>query len=662
MSKKVHLNFIFVIGNLQHKKSSRTFGILKFNYIKRMIMRKLIAMIFIAALAGTCLSQPQREWVRTFNGASNNVDNILAMKIDRQSNVIVTGRSFASGSSYNISTVKYSASGAVQWTANYNGLVNGFDEAVAIATDDSGNVYVAGRTLTSFNNSDVIVIKYNSAGTIKWTYIWGGTAGLSDYAMSVHVDSSRNVYVAGGSRLTSSNIDYVTIKLNPNGGQSWIRFYGNPANLLDEALFVSTDIAGSVYVSGRSTSGSTGEDFLTVKYSSSGDSLWSKRYTSAGNLQNDVLKGFALDGSGNVHLTGSSMIDTNGTDYITIKYNSNGIEQWRKAYTSPGNAQDIPSGLTLDQQGNVIVTGASRINSAYNDIATVKYSSSGSQMWLGVYNNVGADLDDEGHSIAVDEFSNVYVSGKSTAEDGFNIDPVLLKYNSGGNSMWVARYDSTEDEETFQIGLDQNSNIYISGYINAVNPDYLTIKYSQSAGITLNLTMFIEGFYNEGTDQQVSDTVTVELRNSTSPFAIADQSTAVLSANGTVQLNFTGAANGNYYIAVKHRNSIETWSANAIAFSQIVPVNYNLSSSSSQAFGSNVIQIDSSPVRFAVYSGDVNQDGTVDATDISTIDNDASNFVGGYVVTDLTGDDFVDGTDFAIADNNAANFVGAIRP
>jgi hypothetical protein len=75
-----------------------------------------------------------------------------------------------------------------------------------------------------------------------------------------------------------------------------------------------------------------------------------------------------------------------------------------------------------------------------------------------------------------------------------------------------------------------------------------------------------------------------------------------------------------------------------------------------------MIQVDASPVRFAIFGGDVNQDGTVDATDVSTIDNDASNFISGYVVTDLTGDDFVDGTDFSIADNNAANFVSVVRP
>lgn len=188
------------------------------------------------------------------------------------------------------------------------------------------------------------------------------------------------------------------------------------------------------------------------------------------------------------------------------------------------------------------------------------------------------------------------------------------------------------------------------------------VAVAESPGITLNLTMLIQGFYNAGTDLQVSDTITVELRNSVTPFGIADFAKSVLSSSGNVTLKFGNAPDGNYYLAVKHRNSIETWSANSLAVSRSASVSYDLTTSASQAFGSNLIQIDTSPVRFAVYSGDVNQDGIVDATDISQIDNDASNFVTGYVSTDLTGDEFVDGTDFSIADNNAANFVSIIVP
>jgi len=90
--------------------------------------------------------------------------------------------------------------------------------------------------------------------------------------------------------------------------------------------------------------------------------------------------------------------------------------------------------------------------------------------------------------------------------------------------------------------------------------------------------------------------------------------------------------------------------------------NYNFTSSASQAFGNNMKQVDASPVRFGIYSGDVNQDGVVDGSDAAGIDNDAFNFVTGYVVSDVTGDNVVDGSDAAIADNNAANFVSKITP
>ncbi|MEO8209229.1 MAG: hypothetical protein ABI840_01605, partial [bacterium] len=157
-------------------------------------------------------------------------------------------------------------------------------------------------------------------------------------------------------------------------------------------------------------------------------------------------------------------------------------------------------------------------------------------------------------------------------------------------------------------------------------------------------------------------TIKVELRNPTSPFAVADQSVMVCTTGGTVQLKFTNANDGNYYLALKHRNSIETWSNTAIALSRTTPVNFNFTSSASQAYGNNMKQIDASPLRFGIYSGDVNQDGTVDLADLSLIDNDAGNFVSGYFNTDVNGDDFVDLSDLTIADNNAANFVSIMRP
>lgn len=185
---------------------------------------------------------------------------------------------------------------------------------------------------------------------------------------------------------------------------------------------------------------------------------------------------------------------------------------------------------------------------------------------------------------------------------------------------------------------------------------------TESPNITVNLSVLMQGFYNPSSNLMVSDTVRVYLRSGSSPYALVDSAKAQVSSSGSGSFRFSSAPSGTYYIVSRHRNSLETWSSAGIGMSRGGTYGFSLSSLATQAYGSNLVQVDASPVRFAVYGGDVNQDGTVDATDVSAVDNAAANFLGGYVTTDLTGDNFVDGTDFAIADNNAANFVSLIRP
>jgi hypothetical protein len=198
---------------------------------------------------------------------------------------------------------------------------------------------------------------------------------------------------------------------------------------------------------------------------------------------------------------------------------------------------------------------------------------------------------------------------------------------------------------------------------SATTPDIGADEFnSQPQQIQLNLTVFFEGFYNAGTDSQVSDTVRIYLRNSSSPYQAVDSAKAIAGTNGSTVLMFSNAPSDTYYVALAHRNTLETWSASPIAMTNGNSVNYDMSVSTAQAYGNNLIPVDNSPIRFALYSGDANQDGTVDATDLSIIDNDAANFNSGYLPTDINGDDFIDGTDFAIADNNAANFISVIEP
>ncbi|MBK8983469.1 MAG: hypothetical protein IPM38_14415, partial [Ignavibacteria bacterium] len=126
---------------------------------------------------------------------------------------------------------------------------------------------------------------------------------------------------------------------------------------------------------------------------------------------------------------------------------------------------------------------------------------------------------------------------------------------------------------------------------------------------------------------------------------------------------FNNVQTGNYLLTLNHRNSIEIWTKPGGESLICGITNYiDLTTSSSKVHGNNQVQVAISPVRFAIYSGDVNQDGIIDLTDVSLIDNDAAIFNSGYIPTDVTGDGITDLTDGVYADNNAKNFVGVIIP
>lgn len=178
-------------------------------------------------------------------------------------------------------------------------------------------------------------------------------------------------------------------------------------------------------------------------------------------------------------------------------------------------------------------------------------------------------------------------------------------------------------------------------------------------GKSLNLTALIEGRYS-GT--LVTDTVTVELRNSASPYTVIEKSNVVLNASGNATAGFLAAADAiNYYIAIKHRNSIETWSKLPQQFTSGA-LSYNFTNAQDKAFGDNLKFVSG---KWCIFSGDIPlpQDGLIDLSDEIAVINDANTFASGTALpTDLNGDDSADLTDIIIVVNNANAFISKQTP
>ena len=243
------------------------------------------------------------------------------MAVSANGRVFVTGRSKNTGSGYDYATIAYSASGALLWANFYDGPSSGDDYARAIAADASGNVFVTGYSTNTVGGYDYATVGYSNTGVPLWTNRYNAPANGNDYAQALVVDGSGNVFVTGYSLGVGSGNDYATLAYSGAGVPLWTNRYNGGSD--DYAVALGVDFEGNIFVTGYST-GTANYDYLTVAYSNAGSLLWSNRFNGPAN-DNDFATALAVDGSGNVIVTGYSWTSGGGYsyyDYATIKYSS----------------------------------------------------------------------------------------------------------------------------------------------------------------------------------------------------------------------------------------------------------------------------------------------------------------------------------------------------
>jgi len=311
-----------------------------------------------------------------------------------------------------------------------------------------------------------------------WVRRYGGP--WNDNPIALVVDSGGNVYVTGTSTGPGTAEDYLTIKYSPTGDILWVRRYNGPGNSRDAASALAVDNSGNVYVTGYSYGDGTSNDYATIKYDPKGDILWVRRYNGPTNYDDEAYA-LAVDVSGNVYVTGSSP-DTGfaSYDYATATYASKGAIVWVSRYNGPGNSGDRALALTVDGSRNVYVTGWSGGVGTYSDYATVKYALNGDTLWVRRYNGPGNNYD-AAHALAVDDSGNVYVTGYSWGS-GTSDDYTTIKYAPNGDTLWIRCYNGPGNfiDEAIALVVDDSGNTYVTGRSqgNGTLYDYATIKYS----------------------------------------------------------------------------------------------------------------------------------------------------------------------------------------
>lgn len=372
----------------------------------------------------------------------------------------------------------------------------GENEAFALALCSSGQSCVAG-----YSNSAMFTIKYDADGDTLWTRAYQGNGNGDNKAYAICVDNLGFIYVTGYSSDTSG-MAMTTIKYNAEGVQQWVETYpGGGGSGEFKAYAITVDPLGDVFITGYGNHGVNGTDMITIKYDSSGQQKWVRNFDGPGHSR-DMAYSITLTTNNDVVITGFSRrtSDTNTADYTTIKYgNTLGDRKWTRTYNGQGNGEDVAKKVVSDPSGNIYVTGYSwgGSNTGF-DITTIKYNSSGNQLWLRRYDNP-AHSDDIANSMALVGSSGVIVTGSSMTTTTIGSESyVTLYYDPYGNLSWPdpALFDGTGYKSiSYSVAVSEQTDIvYVTGAsqndTTAASSDMVTVAYDLATGIRIDSLIY----------------------------------------------------------------------------------------------------------------------------------------------------------------------------
>jgi len=458
------------------------------------IISQVIVIILISICTSTLRSQVNEEWVL------RSATPIAATVIDGSGNIYSTGSRDGK-----CTTIKYNSAGIEQWAVSYTEISSYYSTGVAIKLDNSGNIYVAGSDIFYDGTGyrvDFLTLKYNSHGIQEWVskYI-NPVYNLEDDAISLAIDDSGNVYITGYRTGIGTGLDYAIVKYNSAGLQLWTAKYNGPGNYDDKVKSIAIDGSGNIMVSGSSSNNfdGTNNDYATVMYNSKGEQQWVARYNGSADA-NDYVCSMAADNSGNVYVSGTCA--SNGHPryrYATVKYNNSGIEHWVKEYFYYAGSA-IAKSMTIDNSGYIYVTGINFFQEENDVCATVKYNSDGVQLWAAAFVAIGEYNDPT--AIATDPSGNIYVTGKAgLSRHTYAWDIATIKYNPDGVLQWWNLFNGTGNGQDASTGIsvDASGNAYVIGLSQSSVPswEYVLIKYSPDDPLPIELTSFNSDI-NEG--------------------------------------------------------------------------------------------------------------------------------------------------------------------
>ncbi len=452
---------------------------------------RLLCLLAAILSSSPVAAQIQPAWVARYNnGIPAGNHQALKIALDTNGNIYICGFSQNANSNLDYAILKYAPNGNLLWAARLDSTNVSQARPAGFALDPGGNALVTGNAGTA---------KVDVAGNQLWFAPYAGLA--------VAADLNSNVIVTG------FGTNFESVKLSSTGTNLWLATYKDVGPTVGQALAI--DRNGDVCVAGSDVyayyfnhvSWSYYAQLLTVKFDSFGNQLWKAAGPPASQFTGVQAQMIAINALDDIYLM-ANFQNGPGASFFTCKYSSNGAlgwSVWPDSGTGPGN------GLALDANTNVLLIGqdAYQYNGAYSYYySAFKLSPNGSVAWSRHYPQppVGSGA---AASIAIDSASICYVTGYSPGTITSN-DIVTIAYDSDGRQLWLQRYDGPAhgDDAGNAIATDNHGNVYVAGYetVPGGGTEMVLIKYAprHDPKTSANMLLQAQGSSGEPFDIQAS--------------------------------------------------------------------------------------------------------------------------------------------------------------
>lgn len=261
-------------------------------------------------------------WTQYVGGAALQDDIAWDIVVGPDGNPVITGYIVDAGNAAYYFTRKLAAlDGAMMWERIEPGALNNIEVRSGwLGVMDDGDIVMCHRTFGS-NGYDVVLKRYAASdGATVWATVYDGPTHGGDDVRAMRLDSEGNLLVAGVQD-AFWNYDYMVLKFDSaDGSLLWSNGYDGPPGWYDVANCVSEGPGGSVVVSGLSDGSGTGWDWATVAYDGTdGAWLWEMRYNGPAG-QSDEARDLVCTQQGDVYVTGYAYTAATGKDFMTIRY------------------------------------------------------------------------------------------------------------------------------------------------------------------------------------------------------------------------------------------------------------------------------------------------------------------------------------------------------